>query len=220
MSIIHTQPTATTLNGIWHYDNTGTSHTRVDPTPVGKGAYEQVVSPVWFLNWISFGCYELNGLDLALTYMLFKVLVDPGAFLHSAPSLGFFFTKLTLRFCILGRMIRTCGPPFSRMWADRGSGTICPPQRFGRKRPHYTWVPGVMSRWLNSCNRLLYNVLICWIDSNCSACMGPNCRASVPYARVNANNQAIKNPCLIGEWTTTPQRWSHRTRYFFCLDLP
>ena len=152
MSISHSQQTATTLNGRWCYGNIGTSHTRVDPTPVGKGAYEQVVSPIWFLNWISFGCRELNDLDLALTYLLFKVLVDPGAFLHSAPSLGFFFTKPTLRWQLLGHSVRLRwgGPQHHRGsgWRQRLLATLYPPQRFGRKRPHYTWVPGVMSSWL------------------------------------------------------------------------
>ena len=224
MSISHSQPTATTLNGIWGYGNIGTSHTRVDPTPVGKGAYEQVVSPVWFLNWISFGCYELNDLDLALTYLLFKVLYEGGAFLHSAPSLGFFLRKLSLRFTELGHNHRLGwgGPVRHRGsgWRQRLLATLYPLARFGRKRPHYTWVPGCMSKWLNSSSRLLYNVLICSIDSSCSWCIGPNCRAKVPYARVSANNQAMRNPCLIARWTTTPQRWGCRTPIFFCLDLP
>ena len=35
--------------------------------------------------------------------------------MHSAPSLGVLFTKLSLRFRILGRMIRAVAPPCARM---------------------------------------------------------------------------------------------------------
>ena len=50
-----------------------------------------------------------------LGIMLFKVFSEHGAFSLCTPSLGNLFTKLSLRFSILGRMIRAVRPPFSRI---------------------------------------------------------------------------------------------------------
>ena len=47
--------------------------------------------------------------------MLFKVFYEHGAFSLCTPSLGVFFTKLSLRFLFWANVIHMITPPFSRI---------------------------------------------------------------------------------------------------------
>ena len=58
---------------------------------------------------------ELNRSQSGFDMCVFKVLGGGGAFSLCTPSLGVLFTKPTLRFCILGRMIRAVAPPCARI---------------------------------------------------------------------------------------------------------